>query len=1140
MQETASTNQLRTNRLILKFIFQMKQKTNQRKNQQSPPLKEKKAFSHFFAMMTVVTILTISISTITNAKTFSQTIRLNLKSVQLTEVLTAIEKQSDYTFFYKTEDLKGLKKIDVNVNESSIRNILQQVLKDLSLTYNIEGKTIAVNKILSIPGKNWVADETMIRQAVSGTVKDAGGSPIPGATVTVKGTKRVTSTNNTGLFSIEASVGEILVVSSIGFTSREITVTGPSLGDITLNEAPELLGELVVVGYAVQKKESLTGALNTIGGDKLKNITSPNVQNMLAGKAPGLFVAPGSGKPGTAGAVIIRGQASLDGTMSPLWVIDGVIVGSSPGEVNSEDIESLTVLKDAASTAIYGSQGANGVIIVTTKRAKSGEMTIDIASRTGFTQLTNGNLQVMNGAELYDYFSSFANANTISFPRWNADLRNSNFDWWKVATKNGFNQNHNISLRGGTEKLQSFLSVGLYDESGAVKGYDYERYNFRLNTVYKPLEWLTIKPSIVGARRAVSDKQYSVASMYSNLPWDSAYDANGNLVGHRSSTWVNSANTNYLYDLQWNHGANTNYEFMGNFDFDIKLSKKFTFSSVNNYRFNTYSASGYIDPRSNGGISVLGRITDYRSEYTRRYTNQILRYNDSWGKHSVSALAGYEFNDFRSKTLDVYGTGLVPGIEVLQGVSKPERTRGEIEEWAVQSYLFNSNYSYDGKYLAQVSLRRDGASNFGKKYGDFFSISGGWNINRESWFNAGYINTLKLRAAYGTVGNRPSALYPQYNLYSVTPSAGYNGIPGLLISQIGNKNLTWEETYTSGVGLDVNAFDNRARLTIDYYVKNTDNILYNVPISGLTGVTRLWQNVGKMRNKGIEISLGGDVIRTKDWLWSLDVNLGHNVNKLTDIYKTRNLDGSYSAKPIIIGDELGLAGSASRILEIGLPVDTYLLREWAGVNPDNGLPMWYKVKRDANGNEIERTTTSTYADATQEKVGKATPDLFGGITTALTWKKFDLNAVFGYSLGGKIYNYSRQEYDSDGAYTDRNQMRLMDGWSRWQKPGDNATHPVARYNNQDKGNSTSSRYLESNDFFRMRSLALGYNFDLKKYKVRNLRVYVSGENLFVITKYSGVDPEIPIKEDNNAILFSTGPAVHPMARKFMLGLNVSF
>src|SRR5690606_10350952 len=314
-------------------------------------------------------------------------------------------------------------------------------------------------------------------------------------------------------------------------------------------------------------------------------------------------------------------QATLSGTTSPLWVIDGVIVGSSAGELNPDDIETMTILKDAASTSIYGSQGANGVIVVTTKRAKIGKTTVSLSSKVGISTLNNGNTNMMNGAELYDYYASFSNADQISFPRWNADLRNSNFDWWDLATKTGLTRTYNVSIQGGTETLRSFMSLGLYDEEGAVKGYDYKRYNFRFKTEYKPLDWLTIKPAITGSMRDVDDRQYSTTAMYSNLPWDSPYNEDGSLVGHRSSSWVNSASTNYLYDLQWNHGASKNYEFMGNMDFDVRLTDWLTFSSVNNIRYNTYKSSGYTDPRSSGGESVGGRISEYRSDYTRMYTN---------------------------------------------------------------------------------------------------------------------------------------------------------------------------------------------------------------------------------------------------------------------------------------------------------------------------------------------------------------------------------------------------------------------------------------------------------------------------------------------------------------------------------------
>lgn len=989
----------------------------------------------------------------------------------------------------------------------------------------------------------------LYQQMLTGQVTGSNG-PVSGVTIAVQGKPALkTSTDERGTFSIAAAKGDVLLFTAIGFEQHTQVVDGAAM-QVSLKAVDQALEEVVVVGYGTQKKESLTGALTSVKGDKLRDITTASVENMLNAKAPGVYVAPGSGQPGSRGAVVIRGQATLSGTTSPLWVIDGVIIGSSAGDLNPDDVESMTVLKDAASTAIYGSQGANGVVVVTTKGAKSGKTTIELSSKVGFNQLTNGNLEMMDGEELYDYYSSFANANTIAFPRWNEDLRNSNFDWWKVATRHGFTQNHNVTLQGGTESLQSLLSIGLYDEKGAVKGYDFTRYNVRFRQTYKPFKWLTIKPSFVGARRGVTDRQYSTTAMYSNFPWDSPFDSDGKLVPHRYSGWVNSASTNYLYDLQWNNATNTNYELMGNLDFDVKLANWLTFSSVNNYRYNSYSSSSYTDPRSNGGESVGGRLAEYRTEFTRRYTSQILRANKTWDLHTVNAVLVYEFNDYTAKTLDVYGTGFIPGFQVLDVVNRPERTRGKINEWAVQSLLSNMHYSYDNRYLAQVSFRRDGASNFGDnaKYGNFFSVSAGWNVNNEQWFKADWVDALKLRAAYGSVGNRPSALYPQYNLYSVSATSGYNESPGALISQKGNPDLTWEKTYTTGVGVDASVLNNRARVTLDYYIKNTDNILYQVPVTGTVGITSIWRNIGEMRNTGLELAIGGDIVKNTDWLWSVDLNVGHNRNQLTQLYPTKDASGNFVVRPIIVGDGLGIAGSSQRILEPGLPVDTYYLKEWAGVNPENGAPMWYRVQRDANGNETSRSTTSKYSEATFEKLGNAAPNIFGGFSTALRYKNIDLGAVFGYSIGGQIYNYSRQEYDADGTYTDRNQMKLMPGWSRWEKEGDIATHPIAKYNNRDGGNQASSRFIEDSDFLRLRSLTVGYNFKLSQYNIRNLRVYFAGENLFVLTKYSGVDPELPIREADEAslgepvgaLLGSTGPSVYPATRRFMLGFNLSF
>ena len=934
-----------------------------------------------------------------------------------------------------------------------------------------------------------------------------------------------------GGYTLSAAPGVTLVISYIGYETLEVRATEKEQV-IQLTENSKTLSELVVVGYTTQRKESLTGAMISLKDSKLKDMTTPSVSNLLNGKAPGVYVAPGSGRPGSSAAVVIRGQATLNGNTRPLWVIDGVIVGDDPGQLNPQDIEGLTILKDAASTAIYGSAGANGVVVVTTKSSRSGKLRVSASVRAGLSRLTNGNLHMMNGAELYDYFASTGNASTIPFPRWKPALRNDNFDWWALATRTGISQDYNLTIQGGSETMNSLFSLGYYDEKGAVKGFDYKRYNFRLKTAYKPLDWLTIRPMISGAMQTSDDRQYSVSAMYSMLPWDSPYDADGKPVTHKYSGWVNSNSTNYIRDLQWNHADGRNYEFMGNLDFDARITPWLTFSSVNNYKYVHSTGHGYQDPRSSGGESVQGRITEYHGQVARRYTNQKLLTSNSWGLHNLNGLLAYEFNDYWGKSTDVYGTGFVPGFEVLDITAKPERAKGGIAEWAVQSVFANARYSYDNRYLVEGSIRRDGASNLGSraKYGTLFSISGGWNIHRESWFGVKAFDQLKLRASYGSAGNRPSALYPQYDLYSI--ASNYNGQPGMLISQIGNRDLTWERTYTAGIGLDASLWENRLRLTLDLYSKKTDNILYNVPVTSLTGVTHVYRNIGKMDNRGIEVAIGGDLIRTKDITWSLDLNIGHNANKLTDIFRQYDPSGQYIAKPVIIGDGSGIAGSATRILEIGSPIDTYYMPQWAGVDPEDGRPLWYK--EDADGKKV---TTKNYAEAKYYKLGSAAPKVFGGITTSLRWREFDLSATFGYALGGQIYNYSRQELDSDLAYTDRNQMALQKGWSRWQKKGDIATHPRALYNNKDNGNKASSRYLENNSFFKLRTLTLGYNLSLPQLKIQTLRIYLNAENLLTFTKYSGVDPELPASD--GSVMGTTGISVYPPVRRFVLGFNLS-
>ena len=1016
----------------------------------------------------------------------------------------------------------------------------QSMAKNLKVGMLVCASILAANAAYAnYPTSNELLTVTQQTGKIKGTIIDSKtGEPVIGASVKVKGTKLAAVTDLNGEFELNTHANATLQISYVGFKETEVKASNGM--KISLEEDSESLEEVVVVGYGTQKKESLTGAMANIKGEKLKDITSATVENMLNGKVSGVYVAPGSGRPGSTGAIIIRGQTSINGATAPLWVVDGVIVGNSAGDLNPDDIETMTVLKDAASTAIYGSEGANGVVVVTTKQAKHEKMSISLSAKAGLSTLNRGNLEMMDGAEFYDYYKSFQNVESVNFPRWNEDLRNSNFDWFKLAKKTGSTQDYNLTLNGGSQNIQSMFTLGYFKEEGAVKGYDMNRYSTRIKVVYKPYEWLTIKPNISGSRTNDKDKQYSVGAMYSMMPWDSPYDENGNLVPNYYAGWVNSKATNYLNDLAaGNYSTSTTYDLSGGLDFDIKIAPWLTFSSVNNYSYYNSQTHGYYDPKSSSGEGVNGRTTEYNYVSTRRYTNQLLRFKKSWGKHNVNALLAYEFNDYEMKYTDVYATGFISGFEDFMTAAKPEMANGYRTAWAKQSYFTQWRYDYDSRYYGELSLRRDGRSNFGSnnRYGNFFSVSGAWNINNESWFKADWVDQLKLRAAFGSVGNVPTSLYPSYSLYSV--GATYNENPGALISQIGNKDLTWEKTYTTGVGVDASFWQNRLHATLDYYIKNTSNILYQVPVTGLVGVTSIWKNIGKMRNTGIEFTVGGDIIRTKDLTWNVTANISHNSNELRDLYKQRDANGNYVVKPVLISDGTSIAGTAQRILEIGEPVDTYYMKEWAGVNPEDGKPQWYMD--DANGNKV---VTDSYSKASYYKCGKASPDVYGSFSTSLFYKNFDLQANFGYSLGGQIYSYYRQEFDSDGAYAgDRNQMKLQKGWSRWEKPGDIATHPRAMYNNQDKGNLASSRYLESSDYLKLRSLTLGYNFDLKKYGIQTLRLSVSGENLFTITDYSGVDPELPAGTNDKGVLSVTntgGTSVYPAVRKFMLGVNLTF
>lgn len=886
------------------------------------------------------------------------------------------------------------------------------------------------------------------------------------------------------------------------------------------------IDEVVVVGYKTQKRNTTTESYSRIGSEDLKSVTTPNVSSMIQGRAAGVNVVQSSGAPGSQGNIIVRGLSSFNGNSSPLWVIDGVIYNGTPF-IDPNQIESINILKDAASTALYGSRGAAGVVQVTTKAGSKGIGKINVSINNTYAFFNTGNFKLMNGAQMYDFYQNDMKYTSADFL---PQLRNRDFNWLNNGTEVGTVQNYTLDFSGGTEKTKTFISGNFYRETGTVKGSILNRYSFRVNHEYQVRPRLTLKPKLSVVYNENDSRGHSLSEMYLNMPWDNPYLANGlpaNPRVHFPSSGVNKwwgrDVSNYLYDLQWNYRKSSNFNVFINGDFDYKITDNLTFASINNYTIYSDESMSYTDPLSIGGTATGGQIARGAAKRVSRYFNQMLRYNFKLGEnHNFNALAAYEYQDTDVNSFGASVYNIVGGKEVLDvGAESGTKPYGSRTQTAYQGGLFNLGYDYNDKYLAQVSVRRDGSSVFGKdsKYGTFYSVSAGWNLHKEDFLQKSWLNQLKLRGSYGTIGNTPSGNYSWQDLYALGYISGnstisyiYNGAMGAVWSQMGNPNYSWEVVNTVDFGLDVRLF-NRLGINVDVYQKHNKDMsfVYYYPV--LAGQVYQWQNIGDVRNRGIELALNYDVIKNRNVKWTVDFNIATNQNRIT---KLRN------AQPVPNGN--------MRLFE-GMDMNTWFMRQWAGVDPQTGNPLWVVENEDGT-----RTTTTNYNAATLLKSGSSTPKYFGGFNSRLEVKGvyLDVNATF--SKGGLIYNSARELFDSDGAYPTYNQMDLgHQDWTRWQKPGDIATHPRAAHNNQSLSNKTSTRYLEDGSFLKIRSIKLGYNLPktiLSPFNISNASIYVNAENMFVFTKFSFVDPEVGG--------YSASATQYPIPRRLTLGLNLTF
>lgn len=1074
-------------------------------------------------------------------------IDIDVEDVSLEELFQEIQSKSEYVFFYKDNALEVNQRVSVRIKKAKLSTILDRAFSKTSLGYKINGKQVVVKKEELPIQKNSDQDKKVEEDPVSGTVLDSDGQPMVGVTIVVRGTTLGTTTDVDGTFTLDAPAGSVLIVSSVGMETQTIEVGNRTTIDVTLADDISQLQELVVVGYSTQTKESLTGSVGLVDGDLLAQVPVSTFEQSLKGNVAGLQATAIDGAPGANTQIRIRGIGSISASSEPLYVIDGIPIQSGSiasndndgrstnvmAAINPNDIESITVLKDAASTAIYGSRGANGVILITTKAGQSGKAVINFKSLTGFSSVASKNILEPLNAEQYTqlFLEGYINrGDTPAEAQQKFDDRfqqlvdpstgqPTDTDWLDAITRTGVTQSYDLSARGGTDNLKYFFSGGLFDQESFILGSDFKRLSARANLEFKASDRVTISNNI------------SIANMESNTfndggSWDNPlkasielsplipiYDDQGRFNGEHTN-YFPMAGSNPVGMLSGDDLRETKtLRVIDNFAISVNLVENLTFRSQWNFDLISLREAEYKNPRYGGGSRGLGG-TAYNSTIlnTNWVGTQTLNYDLELGSdHFVNFLAGYEAQKSISESHSAFGTQFPNDkLKTLNSTSAAFEVGGARSEFTFASVFARVNYDFLGKYFVSSSVRRDGSSRFGaeNRWGTFYSFGGGWIVSKESFLDVPAIDLLKLRTSWGVTGNAAIGNFASQGLY--TYGQDYDGSPGGRPSQIGNADLTWETQENFNIGLDFEIFS-KVSGTIEYFNRISSDLILDVPISRSTGFSSITQNFGEMTNKGLEISLNADVLNINDFSWSVGFNttiLKNEVTNLTEDF----IDGVYRR-------------------EKGQDFQSYYLYGFAGIDADTGQIEWW-----TDGTKSE--TTNSVGDAERFLDGKsATPEHFGGFNTSFGYKRFSLNASFTYSYGNYIFDGRARGSLADGRLTPRSTAT----WAfenRWVPGKTDALLPMHRWGGSPgSGERATSRWLYDGSYIRMRDLTVAYDFPqtlISKLKLSTARAFIRGSNLLTFTKDKDLymDPEQAIS--------GTYDALTPQSKTISLGLDIGF
>ena len=978
---------------------------------------------------------------------------------------------------------------------------------------------------------------------VTGQVLDENGEPVIGASVVVKGTTIGTVTDFDGNFTLDVpSNGKHLEISYVGMKKVEVGVS--SHVKAVLESDSQALDEVVVTGYGSFKKSSFTGSASSITTEGLKDIPALSVQDKLAGAVSGVQISSTSGQPGSVASVRIRGMGSINAGNEPLYVIDGVPMqtgnmngfayddagNSMLATINSNDIESMTVIKDAAAASLYGSRAANGVIVITTKKGKAGKTSINAKADWGFSNMAINYRPVLNGEDRRDILhlglknyalnNGETEADAIAF----ADANIEDFaakpwcgytDWKDVLFRNGSHQNYEVNAQGGNDKTKFYASLSYTDQDGITLDSDYNRYTGRANVTHQAGRVLIDASTMFSSsNQHVSNESTSFASPImcaAMTASPSTYPYNED--GSYSTNFPALNGANPLQTANLNYNLNKVNRSLSNISADWNVWDNLHVKEVISYDFINNNAKSWWHPESNDGKASQGVMQRYMMNYATLNLQTQISYNKTFEKHTVDALIGFETEDYN---LDYtysngnnYPTNNLPEI----GNAADTRAASGVEGYRMVSYLGRVNYDYDNRYYGSVSFRRDGSSRLSResRWGNFWSVSASWRLSHEAFMESlkDIVTDAKLRASYGVNGTQPESYYSYMGVYSF--GYNYNGQPGSKETRIDNPNLKWEKNYATNIGLDV-TFLNRFSATIDWYNRETKDLLMEKPISMVTGFSNMMVNVGSMRNRGVEIELKSQNIVNGDFSWMTTLNLSHNKNTLL------KLDG--------LQNEI-ISGYA--IHRIGSPYHSFYAYEYAGVDPETGKESYY-----VNGENGDRSITTDYSKANKILIGSVEPKIQGGLTNSLSYKFIDFSFTLTYSLGGHVYDYATWLQSNGGTYNYLgNVPTYYEIDKTWQKPGDNAELPQFAYGNS---NTPSSRWMMSTNHLRVKNLTLGFSIPSKVLSplgISRLRAYLSGNNLLTWkSKDLYVDPET---RPDGLVTFET-----PTLRTVTFGIELGF